>query len=80
MMVYNDNDFQQSIKLNFWPVSRPCQQALSAAQAQKSSKSGSDFQGLLRYEGDNLYQLHKSGCIKEANVYDMFDSGRKREQ
>lgn len=26
MMVYNDNDFQQSIKLNFWPVSRPCQQ------------------------------------------------------
>lgn len=39
---------------------------LSAAQAQKSSKSGSDFQGLLRYEGDNLYQLHKSGCIKEA--------------
>lgn len=21
MMVYNDNDFQQSIKLNFWPVS-----------------------------------------------------------
>lgn len=26
MMEYNDNDFQQSIKLNFWPVSRPCQQ------------------------------------------------------
>lgn len=26
MVVYNDNDFQQSIKLNFWPVSRPCQQ------------------------------------------------------